>query len=366
MSSHSMKYHNVPSLSLLEAYKSGKLRGENREWVEQSIAQNPMVAGVVESLDVSDIPAIKTVASSIHDRVVLPRLKHRGFWTKYAGWIGLSSIIILVGFFSVLELNKPEPRYANETMGFSGPQLDADAKVTLSTNQSDEKSSSEMKAAIPNQEKEKLSATEDEVEKPVEDFPNEEETSKANETNDRNTETPVDQKSQESSKEKSEVKENATKQENTYDNTREFGSEDQTNQSVLLAVSNVQILSKSNPDAMNTRSTGGGGNPLGKQTTSSSKSYSVSDIPAYPGGDRALNNYFKGKLRPIEIPKHQDQFDRNVLIELTINARGKLKDYKIRGQLHPTHQEALVEAIEELPRFNKGSEKITYSLGLSF
>ena len=58
MSSHSMKYHNIPSLDLLVAYKSGKLSGDQLISVERAISLNPMVAGVAENLDIESVPVI--------------------------------------------------------------------------------------------------------------------------------------------------------------------------------------------------------------------------------------------------------------------------------------------------------------------
>ena len=350
-----MKYHNIPSIDLLMAYKSGKLTGDELISVERAISLNPMVAGVAESMDVKNVPLTKSIADRIHESFIIPKLKHRGFWTKYAGWIGLSSIILLLGLYGVTEFMKPEPIYTNETMTISDKEVDPKAEVNLATKEQSQ-DRGEKVAVNQLQGVDELINGLDNIDDSTVDDGSKDEKLSDNETS-----------SQISKSDENNTSNQLIDQDDKgVDNTREFSAENKSNQSVLLAVSNVQILSKSNPDALNTRSTGGGGNPLGEQTTSSSNSFSVSDIPSFPGGDRALNNYFRGKLRPIEIPNHQDKFDRTVLIELTINSRGKLKDYKIRGQLHPTHQSALVEAIEELPHFNKGSEKITYSLGVSF
>lgn len=352
MSSHSMKYHNIPSLDLIEAYKSGKLTGEKLIMVERAISLNPMVAGVVEDFDAENVPAIRAVSARVLENFLVPKLMHRGFWSKYVGWIGLSAIILLFGIYEVTEMNKPEPRYSNETMLLTDQEVNPDAEVRLAvketTNdvvQNEPLSDGDQNVVVNSTDEDAIRSEEDNLTEELEMNSSDKEFAQ---TADKELNPEEDPKVEK------------------FDNTREFSAENKSNQTILLAVSNVQILSKMNPDAMNTRTTSGGGNPLGDQTTSSSNNFSVSDIPSYPGGDRALNNYFKGKLRPIKVPQHQDKFDRTVLVELTINSRGKLKDYKIRGQLHPTHQDALTKAIEELPRFNKGSEKITYSLGLSF
>lgn len=360
MSDLSTKYHSIPPIGVLSAYKEGRLAAADQRWVEELMERNPMVAAVVEELNPGDAGVIQKVAARVHDRVVAPRLPHKGFWSRYAGWIGLSSIVLLLGIYGVFEWTQPEPRYFNETMIIAEPSVDADAEVKLSTNEMDPASSTQKSVPIdqmiretenedgalpsdPNTEKMPVSSVDEQKKQQLENRQKQEDAQQ-----DDGSPTEPDKNS------------------GGEDNTRTYSTKNSENQNVLLALNNVQILSKTNPDALNTRSKGGGGNPLGEQTTSSSSSYSVEDMPSYPGGDRALQNYFKGKLRPIEIPKDQDRFDRSVLVELTINARGKLKDYTIRGQLHPLHQKALEEAIDELPRFRKGSEKITYSLGLSF
>jgi hypothetical protein len=346
-----MKYHNIPSIDLLVAYKSGRLTGDELISVERAISLNPMVAGVAESLGIEDVPVIKSISSNIHKHFLTPKLKSTGFWSKYGGWIGLSSIVILLGIYGLTELNKPEARYVNDSMLLVDNEVDPDAQVKLTASANHSEQSQEADKRQPEHSEKALLI----------------DSTESGEENDAVEESLSEEVDVASIADIGDLdEEKSSEEENTFDNTRKFSAENQENKSVMLAVSNVQILSKSNPDALNTRSTGGDGNPLGNQTTSTGNSFSVSDIPTYPGGDRALGDYFKGKLRPIEIPKHQDKFDRTVLIELTVNSRGKLKDYNIRGQLHPTHQDALVKAIEELPRFNKGSEKITYSLGVSF
>lgn len=347
-----MKYNGIPPIGVLSAFKEGKLSAAESRWVQQSIECNPMVAAVVEDLNPADISSITQITQRIHERVIWPRIKPVGFWTRYAGWIGLSTIVLIVGFLGVLELVKPEPRYYNDTFKLTENIVDVEANVDLETRQ----------VKAPQQEIVTTTVntnTEDQTKALENNFSN----VAPKQENLADPKRAADDKIiKDSEKSSSEI----TVGNELPDNTRSFGVQKQSNQTILLSLNNVQILSKTNPDALTTRSTGGKGNPLGEQTTSSSRSFSVHDVPAYPGGDRALQNYFRGKLRPIEIPNNQADFDRSVLVELTINSRGKLKDYEVRGQLHPLHQKALVEAIEQLPKFSKGSEKITYAIGLSF
>lgn len=345
---------------MLSAYKEGRLAEKDQHWIEEVMERNPMVAAVVEDLNPGDSGMIQSVAARIHDRVVAPRIPHKGFWSRYGGWIGLSSIVLILGVYGILEWNKPEPRYYNETMAIADPSVDVDAKVNLSTNETDADASTQESVSTDQM----IRKTENE-DGALPENPDDK-TNLAASHSEGDQEQPEKNNTQAKDPREERSPTEPEKNSGGADNTRTYNTKSSQNTTTLLALNNVQILSKMNPDAMNTRSTGGGGNPLGEQTTSSSNSYSVEDMPSYPGGDRALQNYFKGQLRPIEIPKDQDRFDRSVLVELTINARGKLKDYKIRGQLHPLHQKALEKAIEELPRFRKGSQKITYSLGLSF
>lgn len=363
MSSRSMKYHSLPSLSDLKAYQQGKLSSEERSWIDSVIDRNPLVAEVLKNAESTDSAAVQRVSVSVTDRIAKTYIPSRGFWSKYAGWIGLSSIAFTLGSIYFLNPESISPKYALEQSSLNIKQSGKSNGVNLVSND--------------NIDLNKGSINDTEYSNPDADEP-------SKNTNEQNEILAInpDDKNVIGLNPKSnsgmittttlEFDEKEKNNKSEPDNTRTFESNESNEKTgtVLLALNSVNILSKLNPDDFNTRETSsGGGNPLGRSETKrqNNASYSMQDLPSYPGGDQALINYFKGKLRPIEIPAKADQFDRSVMIELEVNSRGKLKDYQIFGNLHPTHQKQLEDAIKELPQFEKGNgEKVKYSLAISF
>jgi hypothetical protein len=361
MSSQSMEYHSLPSLSDLKAYHQGKLSTDERSWIDSIINKNPLVAEVFRNAEATNSAAVQRVSISVSKKITNTYIPNRGFWSKYAGWIGLSSIALILGSIYFFNLENISPKYFAEQskLNVELPQNNSSVSLVSDEDNREHHDSNEMIDS------EHLAST-----GPVRERDNSENT-KVNDLNPKKNSGISTLSSLEFSEEKKNEKSNKPDLKEP-DNTMGFESNESNEKTgtVLLAVNSVNILSKLNPDDFNTRSSSSGGNdPLGRGNTKrqSNASYSMSDLPSYPGGDQALINYFKGELRPIKIPAAADKFDRSVLIELEVNSRGKLKDYKIFGNLHPTHQEQLEKAIKELPQFNKGKgEKVKYSLAISF
>ena len=94
-------------------------------------------------------------------------------------------------------------------------------------------------------------------------------------------------------------------------------------------------------------------------------SKTASNFPTYPGGDAALCDYFKSKLRAIQVPD-ASKFSKKATIVLKVNAKGKVTGSSISGTIHPTHEAALNTAIENLPKFDSGKSKVQYSVVVSF
>lgn len=355
-----MKYHNLPSLSDLRAYRNGKLSNEDRSWIDSVINKNPLVAEVFEGIESTDDVAVRRVSTAISSRITKTYIPNRGIWSKYGGWIGLSSIVLILGSVYFLNLETVTPKYVAEQ---SSIKIDRHEKVNavklvatennLEAQKNDE--TKEVNQLLSDQKKD-----ESEVSSYQEKGVNGLEPKESYKM----SPLPSLQLNEEEKKDEPDMK--------VSDNTRDFdhNASNEKVGTVLLAVNSVNILSKMNPDDFNTRNSSSGGNdPLGRRDTKrqNNASYSMSDLPSFPGGDQALINYFKGQLRPIKIPAKADVFDRSVMIELEVNSRGKLKDYKIYGDLHPAHQKQLEKAIEELPQFDKGKgEKVNYSLAISF
>jgi len=363
-----MKYHSLPSLSDLKAYHQGKLSNDERRWIDSVVNKNPLVADVFRNAATTNSAVVQRISNSVSNEITRTYLPNRGFWSKYAGWIGLSSIVLILGSIYFFNLETISPKYvAVQSM------LDIEKPGNLKgVNLVSGDYNNENKSSIKSTESERL----EDINSPESTNHNQNLKSQNNNTKmsslDPKLNSGISTTSSLKFSEENKSDKSNEADVNEPDNTMGFESSKSNEKTgtVLLAVSSVSILSKLNPDDFNTRSKSSGGNdPLGRGDTKrqSNATYSISDLPSYPGGDQALINYFRGELRPIKIPAAADKFDRSVMIELEVNSRGKLKDYKIFGNLHPKHHEQLEKAINELPQFEKGKgEKVKYSLAISF
>lgn len=365
MSSQSMKYHELPSFETLVAYQKGDLSAVEKQWIDQLMKDNPMVRAVVESSTQIKSSAVQSISKRTAQRLSDTYFSELGFWTKYRVWIGLSALAILLGAVFLFKTEKPEALYSkkalsmnnhvqeNEQNNFQPSDYDLVGTETegLSDAEIEEKEIQDLEHEENIEGNKELEVDEiDKLKKNNKDLTWEEEIL-------------IDQNIYKTAGEDEESQ-------NSEDNTRSFSTQSaKANKTITLSVQQVQILAKSNPDDINSSSKKDKkGNPLQVfgQDVGSGASYSIDDVPKYPGGDRALQNYFTGKLRPIVIVESENRFDRSVMIDLEVNSRGRLKDYQIYGELHPDHQKALIKAIEDLPRFSKGAVSIIYSLGIAF
>lgn len=360
MSNQSMKYHSVAPIEMLEAYSRGELSVSDSKWIEQLIQKNPMVQAVAENISSINIATVKSISNSTSKGISSLYLGKIGFWSKFGVWIGLSSIVLVIGLALFFQ-NNNSAVYEQTSLSqklISPKKVPSNSHLAALTPMTNDEVEEDEILAQPTEEKEHIQEAPE-----IED----------------NTTAPIttkqlvvkNKKLGLKQKEKADVIEivpidNGSKS----DNTRTFSSNTKTieNQSVVLSVQDVQILAKSNPKDVKRTSNGNKGNPMkafGSKSESNS-SYAMDDVPSFTGGDRALQDYFIGKLRPLKIKKGEDHYDRNVMIDLEINSRGKLKNYNVHGNLHPTHQKALIQAIKDLPRFSSGSENVVYSIGISF
>lgn len=371
-----MKYHNLAPVEMLKAYGKGELSVSDSKWVEQLIQNNPMVSAVAENISSINVATVHSISNKTSKSIAKAYLSKVGFWSKYGVWIGLSSIVLIIGLALFLQ-NSSNAIYEKKTIA---QKLQSPNKVPSNNN---------IASVVPisdkttEEDRDLSEKVEVDIEEQKGSLPEETVNETAIEEENKNFEVEMDQlqikdqKSETDSKPKNELTETSSSKEdeethsNHSDNTRSFSSKAETSasQSVVLSVQNVQILSKLNPKDLkrsnNSRNNRGQLNS-GKKQAGSGGSYSLEDVPQFTGGDRGLQNYFIGQLRPLKIKKNEDRFDRTVMIELEINARGKMKDYKIQGNLHPKHQKALIKAIKDIPQFSKGSEKVVYSLAISF
>ena len=356
-----MKYHNVAPIEMLEAYSKGELSVSDSMWIEQLMQKNPMVKAVAENVSSINVKTVKSISNRTSKSISKVYLSKIGFWSKYGVWIGLSSIVLIIGlalFFQNSNSAVYEPVAMNKKLKSPKKIPSNNSVVSIAP----VKDQAEMDKDALTKEID-LNANDESVEESVKSSEDE----RVNFGDVSSDQLTV--KMQPSDPKPKTIEPISIANNKGGDNTRSFSStKTSSSQSVVLSVQNVQILAKSNPKDIKRSNGGNNGNPLSTFGGNKSKgsSYAIDDVPKYRGGDRALQNYFVGKLRPIKITKGEDRYDRNVMIDLEINARGKLKDYTVHGNLHPTHQKALIEAIKDLPKFSKGSESVVYSIGISF
>ncbi|MBW7867237.1 MAG: hypothetical protein H3C31_02805 [Brumimicrobium sp.] len=343
MSTPSMKYHDLPSLKTLIAYKNGLLSESERNWVESMLQHNAMVRAVAENAtDISE-SSVATISQRTGKLVAIQYGLKSGFWSSYGVWIGLSSIILILGLFFFFNQFREKANYQPIELSvnfqpFTEKSLENEQEIpSVIVNKSPETNYKEIKEKYAHDSKQIDAAS-----YVVED-----------------ADITI----------ASEIKPENKVAEQKKDNTRIFQEDNQVvkNELVLLSVSDVQILTKFNPaDVQVKNSKNRQPYAIGNKKNTKASYYSLEDVPTYPGGDQALQDYFRGKLQPIQIKQNNDKYDRSVVIDLEIAASGKLKDYKIYGQLYPEHHKALIKAIQELPKFQKGTESVSYSIGVAF
>ncbi|MDX1653350.1 MAG: hypothetical protein R3277_12710 [Brumimicrobium sp.] len=366
MSSQSIKYHKLPSLKDLKAFREGKLTEEKVSYVRKIAALNPMVSAVIEEGDLTDLKRVERISGAINQGIYSAYLKNRGFWSNYAGWIGLSSLAIILGMMYLFVAENDSPRYIMAENGLVIDFPDKSSPVHLMSDGSTVEETIDVTEPLNPGQTSTLDMVRELSNTELQDK-NSAQTEKVG-----NLRSPLEEKESGISSSKKGGKEAVPSSDaNSKNLITEKEQSGQKSGKVLLALSEVHILAKLNPDDFKTTSKNSynGKNPLGRSDTkrAGNANYSLSDLPSFPGGDEALVNYFKGKMRPIQVPAAEDKFDRSVMIELEINSRGKLKESKIFGNLHPTHQTQLQKAIDELPQFEKGKgESVKYSLSVSF
>lgn len=323
MSIQSMKYHNLPTAKQIEAYNSGRMSTGERKWMDSMIKRNPFVKESVEAAKSTDMAAVGRISSYMSSNVTAQYLTKVGFWSKYGGWISFSSIAIIIG-----------------AGVFFGPDLYN--KYTVSENLT------EIESAV-GDDKTKEIISENEVKHDAADA-----LSTGKEMNSSKTLDNIDV--QELDGQPSEVNDNQVVVDDNYENLNETSLNEENLEAktvakdlaaketklTVLSAKKVTISSKFDPDNIVT-----------------------SNFPVYPGGDLALCDYFKSKLRAIQVPD-AEKYSKKATIVLQVSAKGKVTSSSISGHIHPTHESALKSAIDSLPKFETGKSKVQYSLLVSF
>lgn len=395
-----MKRYDLPSMEQIKAYKAGSLSLADTAFVEAQIKSNPFVKEVVETFSSDNAAAIQSISKRVNARVQERVLGAKGFWSTYGVWIGLSSIALLIGLAWLFQgdKNQTEQQVAIHTTKTNegGNKQDNHSDLSASSVSLEDKNQhvDNIATAVDTERKtkEKKNSTtetkrEENVNASLVDTSSEafrtslkqgklkHESSQSKKMN--IVKSDVDAKTEENIKKQSKDESNVIKEKIVQDkkavlplNLTQDDTEQTKSTKTTLSVKAVTLIAKENPrDQVVRKKVGKGNNILGRDNVKQQKStsYSLDDLPSFPGGDQALFNYFKGKLHPLTIDMEEINFDKSVMLILEVNARGKLTNHEIYGSLHPKHQAALETAIENLPKFNAGNgEKVVYSIGISF
>lgn len=344
-----MNYFNnrLPSAVEIQKFRLKKLSALEMEWMDQLIQSNPMVAAAVGVSDDVNLAEVSEVNSAVLERLPNFHLEKIGFWTKYGSWIGLSSIILLIGIASVL--------YTSETTLPLYSQSSLDLEQVKATPSSFEFETNSVSTNSQHDDtKSTLTIDPEKKSDELNNYPSAK----------KDTNNPKDTKSSTPTI----LPANNLNKTPEKSFTRQSENSDNAVREITVAVSNINVLAKLNPDEYKvSRTSNSGADPLNSGGSKSvSKQFSIADLPSFPGGDQALLDYFKGKMTPINSYTNV-KFDKAIMLKLVINSRGKLKDYEVLGNIHPDHKVQLEKAIASLPKFNSGKgNKIEYNLGLSF
>lgn len=397
-----MKNYELPSMTQIQAYKAGTLSLSEKAELEVLMDKNPFVKEVVRSFSEENVASIQRISKRVSYKVQEKIISSKGFWSNYGVWIGLSSIAIILGsmwyFSSTSEQQQiASSKSSTETIS-SKPENTPKSSPVLIEEKKEENAVEVEKEKIIKTEKTVNESKNDVVDNTSNKVATEKEPSdihtlalkdsKNTTTNQETTTQSKEQAKKDTSNKlqptqniKNELTEVESKSKNQSSTPQKNASEKKVKATepknemkapttFTLAVKNVNLIAKENPkDQVVRKKSGKGSNFLKRDNVKQQKgkSYSLDDLPSYPGGDQALFNYFKGSLHPQTVSLENDTFDKSVMLVLEVNSRGKLTNHEIFGVLHPKHQEALEKAIEELPKFNPGNgEKVVYSIGITF
>lgn len=363
------KYHDLPSIEMLKAYKLGTLSLQDRMWVEYSLNNNSMVKAVAAEVGGIDVAAVAEIAKRTHKFIDAQYLSQLGFWTKYGMWIGFGVLALLLGVFTLFN-NRIIPKYSMDNLmiqyqSVSSNNQNSNIKsvvvAPISTLQNSEEEMSARNIVI---------ATKKISEAKKEDVIGQVFTEISSKPDWVVNRTKYDHKKIKiiPALDTSFLSINTVKRQ---DKTKKHPLKNEINENrqIVLVVKKVQLLSKRFADYERDKQQRQGNAPMrsSQRQKSDQSAKAFQNLPHFQGGEGALKNYFKGRLHPVKIGlENSEQYDRAIRLDIVIKANGKLDGYKIFGHLNPKHQKELEQAIKDLPRFVKGSEKVVYSLGISF
>ncbi|MEO9257715.1 MAG: hypothetical protein ABI207_04995 [Crocinitomicaceae bacterium] len=350
MSTHTLTYSMLPSMDELMQFKQGTLHKKRVQEIEQLIQTNPMVAEAL--LIVDDVSASEVIAltNSLRGNLASYLIAKSTFWWKFIGWTSSIAVIAIIGWLFLKNNTNPSKLISKTTPStqLSQPTVQHENTTVVSPIQkNDTKEQVESNLVVAKNElKQEKIASKDEI--------------KITESNLKVTDktkavTPLKNEGEKTVSTPTKQAQNAEKSSPT---------------SIMLNLQYVQILQKTNPNDSKVKTKSSSQyDPLGRGTVKKTeKTYAAEDLPSFPGGDDAIQDYFRGIIHPVSIPiASATTKNRSCYVRILVNARGKVKETEIIGTPPAEIKEQLKKGLEKLPDFipGKGNE-VEYLISLSY
>lgn len=331
----------------LMQFKRGTLHKKRVQEIQQLIKTNPMVAEALQIAEDVNASEVMSLTNSLKGKMATYLIEKSTFWWKLIGWSGSIAVIALIGWLFLKNNTNPSKSIAEvtPTIQFSNPKMDnKNTNVALPV-KTDELTSNNISTV-------KNEANQDKVES--------KESAKIKE---------ITPKTVEKEKSVASIKNEVEKTVSTP--TKQVQKTEKASPtSVVLNLQYVQILQKTNPNDSKVKTKSSSQyDPLGRGTVKKTeKTYAAEDLPSFPGGDDAIQDYFRGIIHPVSIPiASATTKNRSCYVRILVNSRGKVKETEIIGTPPKEIREQLKKGLEKLPDFipGKGNE-VEYLISLSY
>jgi len=334
----------------LMQFKRGTLHKKRVQEIQQLIQTNPMVAEAL--LIVDDVNASEVIAltNSLRGKLASYLIAKSTFWWKFIGWTSSIAVIAIIGWLFLKNNTNPSKLISKTTPStqLSQPTVqheNTSVATPIEKNDPKEKEVSNLVVAKNELKQEKITSKEEFTIKEA------------------------NPKTAEKTKAISPLKNESEKTVSTP--TKQVQKAEKSSPtSIMLNLQYVQILQKTNPnDAKVKTKSSSQYDPLGRGTVKKSeKTYAAEDLPSFPGGDDAIQDYFRGIIHPVSIPiAAATTKNRSCYVRILVNARGKVKETEIIGTPPKEIKEQLKAGLDKLPDFipGKGND-VEYLLSLSY
>jgi hypothetical protein len=132
-----------------------------------------------------------------------------------------------------------------------------------------------------------------------------------------------------------------------------------------LQIVSAKVLQKMTKTSGSTRKSSKNGQ-LPTPSNRNASYYLLEDMPEYPGGDNAMEEYLAGNFRnPVKDKRKLS--GPAVAVMFTVSARGKISDVEITRSIGPELDVEIIRLISSMPQWNAGKHKgdITCVLALT-